>query len=91
MSKKQEDTQVFQIRIAFVPIQHALIRVSATSEEMALAGLREMTDSVVHDLTVEDIEAVDEDAPVPAEYDEENPQTPEDNVNTVLPLKKTMH
>lgn len=91
MSKTQEDTQVFQIKIAFVPIQHALIRISATSEEMALAGLREMTDGVVHDLTVEDIEAVDEDAPVPEEYDEENPQTTTENVDTVVPLKKTMH
>lgn len=85
-----DDTQMYEMEVTFIPRQRALIRIRATSEEMAHSALIHMTEDAVADLTIEETRVVDEDAPVPPEYDASDPQTADSDQN-VIPLKKTVH
>ena len=86
----ETNEQLYEMEISFIPRQRALIRIRATSEEMAKSALYHMTEDAVSDLEIEGIRTIDEDAPVPPEYDAENPQTADSEQN-VIPLKKTVH
>ena len=85
-----DDTQMYEMEVTFVPRQRALIRIRATSQEMAESALRHMTEDAVESLTIEETRVVAEDAPVPPEYDASDPQTADGEQN-VIPLKKTVH
>jgi hypothetical protein len=65
----------YEAVVSFIPRERAILRVNASSEELAKSIIRDMAGDNVSDLKIEDIRVIEADDPVPEGYEQEPSET----------------